>query len=136
MAYATIPDMIRRFGEEELVRISTPAGQDLGGVVADVVESALEDASSLMDSYIRRRYQTPLDVAPPEVVANCATIARFNLSTGDGKTCSEEVRDRHKSAMAWLRDLSLGNVRLELDEVAPTVEETAAVYIGREATFR
>ena len=136
MAYATAADMIARFGTEELIRISTPAGQDMDGVVAEVVMAALHDASALMDSYIRRRYRTPLDVAPLEVVAMCCNIARFNLATGDGKTCSDEVKARNDRAERWLRDIAKGDVRLDLEEVAPTTEETADVYIGRQAVFR
>ncbi len=136
MAYATVTDMIARFGAEELIRISTPAGQDMDGVVGHVVDAALEDATALMDSYIRRRYQTPLDVPPPEVTAACCNIARFNLATGDGKTCSDEVKARNDRAERWLRDIAKGDVRLDLDEVAPTTEETAKVHIGREAWFR
>jgi phage gp36-like protein len=136
MAYATTTDMISRFGAEELIRISTPAGQDMDGVVISVVDAALEDAGALMDSYIRRRYQTPLDVPPPEIVSCCCNMARFNLATGDGKTCSEEVTARYDRAMRWLRDIAKGDVRLDLDEVAPTTEETAEVYLGREAVFR
>jgi phage gp36-like protein len=136
MAYATVSDMIARFGAPELIRISTPADQDMDGVVGPVVDAALEDASALMDSYIRRRYSTPLDVAPPEVVAACCNMARFNLATGDGKTCSDEVKSRNDRAERWLRDIAKGDVRLDLEEVAPTTEETAEVYIGREAVFR
>jgi phage gp36-like protein len=136
MAYATVTDMISRFGTEELIRISTPAGQDMDGVVRQVVDAALEDASALMDSYIRRRYQTPLDVPPPEVTACCCNMARFNLATGDGKTCSDEIKARNDRAERWLRDIAKGDVRLDLQEVAPTTEETAEVYLGREPTFR
>jgi phage gp36-like protein len=136
MAYATATDMIARFGSDELIRISTPASQDMDGVVASVVDAALEDASAVMDSYIRRRYQTPLDVPPPEIVVCCCNIARFNLATGDGKTCSDEVKSRNDRAERWLRDIAAGTVRLDLEEVAPTTEETAEVYLGREAVFR
>jgi phage gp36-like protein len=136
MAYATVTDMISRFGAEELIRISTPAGQDMDGVVNQVVDAALEDASALMDSYIRRRYQTPLDVPPPEIVACCCNMGRFNLATGDGKTCSDEVKARNDRAERWLHAIAKGDVRLDLEEVAPTTEETAEAYIGREAVFR
>ncbi|HQU16628.1 MAG TPA: DUF1320 domain-containing protein [Gammaproteobacteria bacterium] len=135
MAYATIDDMIARFGSVELVRISTPADREMDGVVASVVTAALDDASALIDSYVRRRYQTPIDVAPREIIAACCNIARFNLATGDGKTASDEVRQRQKDAVAWLVDIAKGTVRLELDQVAPTTDEVAEAYIGRCAVF-
>ncbi len=75
-------------------------------------------------------------MAPPEIVAACCTVTRYNLATGDGKTCSEEVKSRYERSERWLRDISLGTVRLDLDEVTPTAEETADAYIGRGAVFR
>ena len=136
MAYATIDHMVSRFGSDEMIRLSTPAGQDMDGIVADTVNTALDDASAMMNSYIRRRYATPLDVPPQEVVTTCCNMARYLLATGDGKSPSEEVKARNERAERWLRDIAKGDVRLELDEVAPTLEETAEVRIGRCAVFR
>jgi phage gp36-like protein len=125
MAYATPEDLVARFGEQEMVRLTTPAGQDLDGVVAETAERALADASAMIDSYVRRRYRTPIDVTPAEISRVCLDIARYDLSTGDGKLPSEETKDRYKQAMDWLRDIAVGKVVLELDEVAPGDESYA-----------
>jgi phage gp36-like protein len=135
MAYATVTDMINRFGATEMVRLTTPSDQEMDGVVATVAATALNSAGAIMDSYIGRRYRVPMDVSPPVVTDICCDIARFKLSTGDQKTCSEEVRVRHKDAMDWLRDVSLGKVVLELDEVATGDESYAQVSTGRDAMF-
>jgi phage gp36-like protein len=131
MAYATVNDMINRFGATEMVRLTTPSDQEMDGVVATVAETALNSAGAIMDSYIGRRYRVPMDVPPAVVTDTCCDIARFKLSSGDQKTCSEEVRVRHKDAMDWLRDVSVGKVVLELDEVAAGDESHAQVSTGR-----
>ncbi len=127
MAYATPQDLVQRFGEQEIVRLTTPGGQDLDGVVTDTAEAALEDASATIDSYVRKRYRTPIDVELPEIRRVCLDLTRYDLSTGDGKQPSEETRERYKAAMDWLRDVASGKAVLELDEVAAGDESYAQV---------
>jgi phage gp36-like protein len=134
MAYVTVDDLVRRFGEVEIIRLSTPADQDVDGIVLPVIEQAAEGASAVMDSYIRKRYRTPLDVPPPEVVQKCCDIVRFELATGDGKTCSDEIRARQKDAMGWLLEIARGNVLLDLEEVS-IGDESYAQATTRRAVF-
>lgn len=135
MPYATVDDMIARFGSEELIQISTPAGQDQDGIVADVVMAAVTDASAMMDGYIGRRYRVPMDIPPSIVTAVCCDMARWRLSIGGGRTPSETIRTGYKDAITWLTDVSVGRVVLELDEVAPSDESYAQASTGREAMF-
>ncbi len=92
MAYATIADMIDRFGESEMIRLSTPDGADLVAVVPDPIDRALDEASALIDTYLRRRYRMPLTVAPPEVRRACCILARYDLSTGGQRNPSDQVQ--------------------------------------------
>lgn len=135
MAYATVDDMVQRFGATEMTRLTTPSDREMDGIVADVAETALTSASGMMDSYIGRRYRVPMDVAPAAAIDVCCDIARFRLSTGDQKTCPEEVRTRHKDAMQWLSDISRGLVVLELDEVTTGDESYAQVSTREHAPF-
>jgi phage gp36-like protein len=129
MPYATVDDMVRRFGSTEMIRLTTPSDQEMDGIVQTVALTALETASARIDSYVRRRYRTPLDVPPPEIVAVCCDLARYELGTGDGKTTSEEVRLRAKDATAWLQDISVGKVVLDLEEVAIGNESYSQVQV-------
>lgn len=139
MAYATVQDMIDRFGAPEMIRLSTPDDRDMDGVVTDRVERALELVSSTMDSYIRKRYATPLDVAPPEVTSKCCDMARYELACGDGKSPTTDMDKRNDVAMRWLRDIAAGAVTLDLDEVAIGEESFSQVSIrgdgSRDAPF-
>ncbi len=127
MAYATTADLIRRFGQQELVRLTTPAGEDMDGVVVATAEAALEDASAVMDSYLRTQVGTPIDLPPREVSLFCGDIARHILSTGDGKTPGEEVQKRYDDAMRWLRDVASGKVKLDAAETTAGNESFAEV---------
>ena len=125
MAYATRDDMIARFGVVEMIQISTPAGQDTEMVATEVVAQAIADASAEADSYLRMKYRTPLDVAPPEVTLRICHMARYELSTGNGKVASDDVRARRKDAIDWLRDIAGGRVKLDLAEVSDEDESMA-----------
>ena len=129
MAYATVQDMIDRFGAQEIARLSTPADRETEGVVTERVERAIEGVGATIDSYIRQRYETPLDVAPLEIARICMDLTRYDLATGDGKTAAEDVKDRAKEARDWLRDIARGTVKLDLNEVAVGTESYARVSI-------
>lgn len=134
MAYATVQDLIARYGQVELIRLTTPDDQEMDGVNADVANAALDDASAEIDTYVGRRYRVPMDVAPAIILARCCAIARYRLSTGGQKNPTEEMRRQYDDAIAFLRDISLGKAVLELDEVAAG-DESYAQATDRTATF-
>ncbi len=114
MAYATTSDLIRRFGQQELIRLTTPAGEDMDGVVTATSDAALADASALMDGYLRQHYAVPLSPVPADANRVCCDIARYDLSTGDGKSPGDDVKGRHTAALRWLADIAAGKVRLDV----------------------
>jgi phage gp36-like protein len=118
MAYAGVQDMIDRFGQVEMIRLTTPADQDMDTVQTDPVERALEDASALIDGYLRRRYQVPLDLVPAEIRRAACMLARFDLATGDNREASERAAQDRKDTVSWLTQISKGEVLLSLAEVA------------------
>lgn len=134
MAYATIQDLIDRYGQQEMIRLTTPDDQEMDGVNADAAEAKLADVSAVIDSYVGRRYRVPMDVAPAAVVRVCCILARYDLATGGSRSPSEQMSDQRKEAMAWLLDVSLGKAVLELDEVAAG-DESYAQATDRTATF-
>jgi len=134
MAYATVQDLIARYGQVELIRLTTPDDQEMDGVNADVANAALDDASAEIDTRVGRRYRVPMEVAPPIILARCCEIARYRLATGGQKNPTEEMRRQYDDAIAFLRDISLGKAVLELDEVAAG-DESYAQATDRTATF-
>lgn len=127
MAYAGVQDMIDRFGQVEMIRVTTPADQDMDTVQTEPVLRALDDASVLIDGYLRRRYQVPLDLVPAEVRRACCLLARYDLTTGDNRDASERVLNDQKATLAWLKQVSDGTVLLPLAEVAPGDQSFAQV---------
>ena len=134
MPYATVDEMIGRFGEVEMMRLTTPANADLVAVQREPAIVALGDASAVIDTYLRKRYRAPLDVAPKEIKRACCILARYDLATGEQKQPTETLVNERKETMAWLKQIANGDVVLDLEEVTGGDESFSAMQ-SRDQVF-
>lgn len=121
MSYATLAEMITRFGEAELVQRTDRAE----GVSIDtvVLERALADADAEIDGYLAGRYTLPLASTPAVLVRLAADMARYRLYD-DG--VPDTVRQRYEDAVSLLKRMASGDVLLPgLQGVATAGVETA-----------
>lgn len=109
MAYATLADLIDRYGEAELTQLTDRLG--LAAPDAAMAGRALDDASAEIDGYLAVRYALPLATVPSVLLRVCADIARYRL--WDDRA-SEEVRRRYEDARRLLERLASGDVSLGL----------------------
>ena len=123
--YATSDELVARYGTTELIRLTVPDGQPMVAVNVEQATAALVRASQLIDGYLRRRYQVPLDLPPGEISDACMTLARYDLSFGEQRDVPEQTRLAYKDKIAWLEGISKGNILLDLEEV-PTSDESFA----------
>lgn len=135
MAYATLADMTTRYSERELLEVTTPPGEAFGQINADMVGTALDDASSEMDGYLRRRYAVPVQDVPAKMVSVCCALARFNLCETGYVIAGEKVTEAHKNALSWLRRVSDGSFVLE-GALKPNTSETWAAFQSRPADYQ
>lgn len=133
MAYATVQDMIGRFGETEMLRLSSVDGL-LPDVVNPVpVEQALADADGIIDTYLRKRYAVPLSPVPQPIIRAACILARYDLSVGGDREPADQVKSDRKDIVAWLTQLSNGAATLEgAARIEPT---SAAQHRDRERMF-
>ncbi|MCC7413319.1 MAG: DUF1320 domain-containing protein [Gammaproteobacteria bacterium] len=119
MSYASPQELIERFGEQELLQLTDQGGR--GIIDSAALDRALADADRVIDSYLRARYTLPLDagvIAASGLALAAANIARYVLM---GTQAPEEVRDRYRDALAWLKDVQAGRASLGAeDPAAPT----------------
>ncbi|QIB34751.1 gp436 family protein [Ancylobacter pratisalsi] len=111
--YATVNDMISRFGEEEMTRLSVADGDMPEAVQRARIEQAINDASRLIDSYLRKRYATPVAPAPAELVRSACLLARYDLALGGDREPTEQMRLARKEIIGWLEVLAIGKASLE-----------------------
>jgi phage gp36-like protein len=107
--YATVDIMTARFGQREAIALSDR--DRTGEVNATVLGDALDDASSEIDTYLAGRYALPLNPAPKMLAGICCDIARYRLCGGE-TVMTEEIKDRYKNAVNFLKLVSQGDVTL------------------------
>lgn len=107
MPYATLDDLIARFGELELIQLSDAATP---GLIDDaVVARALADADAIVDGHLGGRYALPLAAVPPMLVNVACDLARARLYKD---VLPEAVESRRAEAMRYLELLGKGAITL------------------------
>lgn len=111
--YAALPDMVSAFGEDELITVTTPLGEDRVAIDQTKVDSAITIASDEIDSYLRRRYALPLASVSAKMMRVCCVLARWNLWSDTKNAPSDAMRADRKDAIAWLAAINCGSVTLD-----------------------
>lgn len=133
MAYATVQDMIGRFGETEMLRLSSVDGELPDTVNAAPVEQAIADADGIINSYLRKLYAVPLVVVPQVITRASCILARYDLSVGGDREPADQVKNDRRDTVAWLTQIAAGTVTLE--GVAPVQPGSAGRSQDRERMF-
>ena len=124
MDYATVQDMIDRFGEPEMIQLTDP---EILAVQAPKAQRALDDAQAFADAFVGRAYRLPLQgcakpapvpgdvgaavhVPPPQLTRVTCDVARYYLFTVLAP--EHEVYLRFKAAERELQAIAEGNAVL------------------------
>ena len=133
MAYASVQDMIGRFGRIEMLRLSSVDGELPNEVSPAPVEQAIADADAIIDSYLRKRYRVPLAPVPQAVTRAACVLARYDLAVGGDRQPADQVKSDRKDVVAWLTQIANGTVTLE--DAAPVEPATGARTHDRERMY-
>lgn len=116
MTYATLTQLVERYGEPMLVAATDRGPVPTGTVDADAVGRALAGANALIDGFIGARYRLPLAEVPPLLadLAQAVAIWRLHPYAGDPK-----LKADHDDALRILRDIAEGRVRLPVEGIEP-----------------
>ena len=123
MAYATVADLVARFGAAELVQLTDVTNIPPSAIDQARVELKLDDASVFVDGYVGQVYRLPLAgcqkpdgvggitlVPPPVLVRLACDLARYYLY--DDLAPEHEVYRRYKAALAELEAIASGKTQL------------------------
>lgn len=121
MTYATRQDMIDRYGEADLIRMTDRAGA-LDAIDETVLATALDDAAAEINGYLRKRYDLPLDPVPRILTTMACDIAFYRL-LGTQASDVSQAGTFYNSAIAYLRKAAAGEVSLG-DETGSDTEDT------------
>ncbi len=125
MTYAVQQDLVDRFGELELAKLT----DRVGGEVIDpaVLGRALIDADAEIDGYLAARYQLPLATIPAVIVRLACDLARYRLHD-DRVTVS--VRQRYEDAVRDLKAISAGSIAIDAASPPAAAIATGAVQVS------
>ncbi len=122
MPYATLQDLVDRFGYEQLAQLSD---RDSGVTVDEgVVGRALADADAEIDGYLTALYALPLASVPALLVRMACDIARYRLF---GDRVTEQVRQLYTDAVRDLKAIASGAIKI--DGAAPLAPSAASTTI-------
>ena len=125
--YATLQNMLDRFGETEIAQLTDIGEVATGGVVQAVLDRALEDADAEINGYLAARYTLPLTSTPTLLVGIASDIARYRLYRDQ---VSETVNARYKAAVKLLENIAAGKVSLGLDASSAPAPVSDSVHFG------
>lgn len=125
LTYATVADLVRRFGELELVQLTDLDNIPPSTINVGSVQDKIDDASATIDSYVGQVYRLPLlgcakpvtapggaveYAAPPLLTRIGCDLARYYLH--DDLAPEHEVYRRFKDALRDLEKLASGDMQL------------------------
>jgi phage gp36-like protein len=119
-AYATKTDITDRFGATFLAEI---ADRDGDGSVDDTsVDKALDDATSLIDSYVSAKFDDPQTISPtPSIfIRLCCDIAIYYMARENRGTLSDEIRQGWEDAVEELEKIRDGKISLGIADPPAT----------------
>lgn len=121
MAYLILSEYVTRFGDQEATRLTNTTPSPTPTYDSAKIQAALDDQSEVVDSYIGKRYVTPV-ADPPRIIKGwVAALARQQLHVQTGKTV-EAVDLAASRAIQQLTQVSKGDLTLPIEEggTAPT----------------
>ncbi len=109
MPYATLDNLIDRYGESELVQLTDRVNVPPIQIDTAVVAAALVDADAIINGYLAGRYTLPLPATPPVLVEHASVIARYKLWKD---AASDKLRADYEDSMKFLTLLGQGKLSL------------------------
>ncbi len=130
MPYATLQDLVDRFGERELIQLTDRVHVPPTTVDETIVGRALGDAEALIDGYVGKIYALPLATVPTALVKVASDIARYFLH---GKSAEKDgpVLRAYSEGLAWLKDVSRGIVQLDVGGAVPAAAGGGSIRASR-----
>jgi phage gp36-like protein len=126
LAYATQQQLVDRYGEDMLRKITDRAKPPANATDAAVVARALADTDAVIDGYLLGRYQLPLATTPALLADLAASIAIYKLH---GSTAAEKITEDYNAALRTLREIAQGVVRLAVAGIEPAASGSEGVRV-------
>jgi len=113
MSYAQVTDIQARFPNRDLVQLSN---EDPTVTIVNTafIQTALDDASSEIDTYLEARFALPLSDPPATLVRVCCDIAMYRMQAMRPLHDIAEARKRYDDVITTLQRVAAGELTLGL----------------------
>jgi len=113
MAYCTEADLIRRYGETELLQLADR--EQTGAIDAEVLAEVIGAADAEIDEYVGQVQSVPLTAPAAKVVNISIVLTYWNLMIQAGAEAKPEAAwvVAAKRARQWLADVAARRLRLD-----------------------
>ena len=131
MPYCTVQDLIAKYGEDAIVRLSDRINKPPTTIDQTIVNEAIADADAEINMYLQTRYKLPLAETPRPILMASVILAYSNLNPKQPKEAPELVQADKQRAL--LDKLAKGIVTLGLnaDDKEPELANTVQISEGR-----
>ncbi|BAV64767.1 gp436 family protein [Sphingobium cloacae] len=130
MTYATLPMLVKRFGEQTLIQLTDRADPPAGEIDGSIVDQELGNTDAVINGYVGNRYRLPLNPLPDMVADLALSIAIYKLHVF---APDQKIKDDYERALKTLKDISDGVAKLDAAGVEPASSGANGVrFIDRE----
>jgi len=106
MLYCSKQGLIDRYSEDELIQLTDR--NNLGVINNEVLNRAIEDASTEMDAYLSR-FNFTVDTLPKSLKPLACDIARYRLYD---EAPTEHITNRYNNAIKFLKSVNKGEITI------------------------
>lgn len=132
MMYATLQDMKEAFGELELIQLTDLDHR--GEIQESLIEVALKRASADIDGYVGWMHHQSINASEQALAVLkglCCDMARYRLAGSHGRLVTDEMRDRHKEAIAMLKMIARGEVKLMTQDAQAPAQQDRVMRLSQ-----
>jgi len=123
IVYATLADMQARFRADDLVQLSD--WDDTGALDAARIATAINKAGTIIDGYVAAKYGDRSDLPVPPLLTEIACDIAYRQLHRAG--VPDEVMKRHDAAIAMLRDIATGKIRIDAGDIGAVPARPGAI---------
>jgi len=118
--YCTPQDIIDRFTESVVLRLTNTGNSELGAEDTARIQDAVDEAQAEVDSYVMMRHTLPLPSVPASLKSATVDLAvyRLVLRRGYDQEADSEFRLARNDAIDWLKQLAAGRASLGVQSPA------------------
>lgn len=114
MGYCTAEDILNVLSERELINLTNDSPSLSSKVDSDRFEAVSDDTDSLINGYIRSRYNLPLAKVPTVLKQIATDICAYRLYLRRPQDIPEHIKTNYYDAISRLKDIQKGNLILEV----------------------